>query len=115
MSERMTNLELAYRYMEIFYSGKDLGRLFDLFSDNLMFNGPLFQFESAKEYIDSLKSSPPKGMSYRILQAYENKTHVCLVYQFTKEDVSILMAQQFKINGDKISEIHLIFDSKGLT
>jgi len=49
--------------MEIFYSGKDIEKLTDLLAEDLSFRGQLFEFDSAEEYINSLKKDPPKGMS----------------------------------------------------
>ena len=107
----MSPLELALKYMKIFYSGKDLDDLYQLFSNEFSFKGPYFEFDSAEEYINSLKSDPPVDLEYSIIQSYENTTSACLVYQFLKSGVSIAMAQQFDVSNGKIDKILLIFDA----
>ena len=56
--------------MDIFYSGKDLDRLFDLLSEDLMFIGPLFQFKSAKEYKEELRWKLLMFRMHRMLLAH---------------------------------------------
>jgi hypothetical protein len=111
MKTNMSPLELALKYMKIFYSGKDLDNLYQLFSNEFSFKGPYFEFDSAEEYINSLKSDPPVDLEYSIIQSYENTTSACLVYQFLKSGVSIPMAQQFDVSNGKIDKILLIFDA----
>lgn len=111
----MTPLELASKYMEIFYSGKSLDALQPLLSKNMMFKGPLFEFDTAEAYIASLKSSPPENFEYEIIDSYQKDNSVCLVYSFTKPGVTTLMSQSFKIRDNKISEILLIFDTGAFT
>ena len=49
----MSPLELALKYLEIFYSGKNLNEMENLFTENLSFIGPLYRFHSAENYIKS--------------------------------------------------------------
>lgn len=107
----MSSLELAHKYMEIFYSGRDPEELRDIFSVDLTFKGPFFEFDTAESYIDSLKADPPEGMHYRIISAYESGTSACLIYEFSKSGVCIPMAQMFEVADDRISSILLIFDT----
>ncbi len=108
----MKPLELALKYMDIFYYEKDPSLLKDILHEDLIFSGPFFKFNSAKDYIDSLIESPPKDMSYKIIESFENNTSVCLVYVFKKGEIESTMSQLFKVNYGKISEIILIFDTK---
>jgi len=39
---------LVQKYMDIFYRGGDLDRLYDIFSRDLIFDGPLHKFNSAR-------------------------------------------------------------------
>ena len=55
----MKPLELALRYIEIFYSGKDLEKLTDILAEELSFSGPLYTFPSARDYINSLLKDQP--------------------------------------------------------
>lgn len=112
---KMKPMELALRYMEIFFSGENLEQLKDLFAEDLTFRGPLYEFNSAKDYIDSLKSDPPQGFGYEIISSFEDSSSARLVYRFTKPGVSTLMAQLFEVSDDKIRKIVLVFDPSVLS
>jgi hypothetical protein len=105
-------LELALKYMEIFYSGKKLERLADILAEDLLFTGPFYTFNSAEDYIKSLKNDPPKGMKYEIIKSFEDESSACLIYKFQKKNISTTMAQFFEVKDEKISKINLIFDTK---
>jgi hypothetical protein len=107
----MSALGLALRYMEIFYSGKELDRLEEILHDTLQFRGPLYRFDSARQYIESLKNDPPTDCSYRILHAFEKDDTVNLIYDFSKSGITTTMSQLFKVVDNKIAHIELIFDS----
>lgn len=107
----MEPLDLANQYMEIFFESDSIDSLADILSKNCTFKGPFYQFDSAKAYIDSLKSDPPESVSYRIIESYQNEHSACLVYKFSKPGVSTVMSQVFEVSGVKISGIHLIFDT----
>ena len=111
----MKPMELALKYMEIFFSGENLEELGDLFAKDLTFRGPLYEFNSAEDYIDSLKSDPPQEFAYEILSSFESSSSARLVYRFTKPGVSTLMAQLFEVSDDKISKIVLVFDTSAFT
>lgn len=108
----MKPLQLALKYMDIFYGEKDPSLLKDIFHKDLIFDGPFYKFHSAKDYIDSLLEAPPKDMSFEIIESFENETSACLVYNFSKGEIKSKMSQLFKVKNEKISEIILIFDSK---
>ena len=107
----MRPLELALKYMEIFYSGNDLERLNDILAEDLSFIGPLYTFNSAEDYINSLLGDPPIGMRYEILKTFEDENSTCIIYQFYKGNVSSTMCQLFEVEDEKISKINLIFDT----
>lgn len=107
----MSALDVALRYMEIFYSGRDLGRLTRILREDCQFQGPFFQFNSAQEYIASLKADPPRDCSYRILHAFEKDNIVNLIYEFAKPGITTNMSQLFHVQDGKIARILLIFDS----
>ncbi len=108
----MKPLELASKYLEIFFSGKNLDDLKNLFADNLTFNGPFYKFSSADDYINSLKKDPPKGMKHEIIKSFEDKNSACVIYKFKKGNVSTPMAQLFETENGKLSKMVLIFNSK---
>jgi len=102
---------LATRYMEIFYGEEPIENLTEILSENLSFKGPLYEFSSSEEYIESLKSEPPVGLKYEMIEAYEKENSACLVYQFSKPGISTIMSQLFEITNGKISKIILVFDT----
>lgn len=103
--------DLALKYMEIFFSGENLETLTDLFADDLTFEGPFHSFDTAHDYIASLKSGPPVGLAYEIIHVFEDEHSACVVYQFSKAGISTPMAQLFEVADGKISKILLIFDT----
>jgi len=109
----MKPLRLALKYMDLFYHEEDVELLHDVLKD-LYFEGPLYQFSSADDYIESLKQDPPSGMDYRIIKSYTDIDSVCLIYEFTRQGVSTVMAQTFDIHEGKIARIRLIFDTAAL-
>ena len=111
----MSALDLAFRYMEIFFSGKELDRLQGILHDDLKFRGPLYQFNSAREYIASLQADPPIDCSYKIFHAFEKENVVNLLYNFEKPGISAIMSQLFEVRDSKIINIVLIFDSAAFT
>ena len=108
----MKALELALKYLEVFFSGENLDELKSLLADNVSFTGPIYKFSSADSYINSLKEDPPKGLKYEIIKLFEDENSACIIYQFTKENVLTPMAQLFETEDGKLSKIVLIFDSK---
>ena len=107
----MNPLQLARSYMKIFYSGDNLSQLMNLLSENCHFKGPLFEFYSAKAYVDSLLDDRPLNMHYKELTAYENENSACLIYQFSKPGIEAVMCQRFIVANTKINDILLIFDT----
>lgn len=108
----MNALELAFKYMDIFYSGKNVEDLNEILHKDLQFQGPFCTFQSSDDYIHSLKKSPPKNMSFHIIQTYYTEDSACLIYEFQKPGISIPMAQHFEIKDTQIVKILLLFDSK---
>lgn len=58
----MTPLDLASRYMEILFHSGNINELARLFSDHFTFRGPFFSFDSADDYLSSLKVGSAKGI-----------------------------------------------------
>jgi len=107
----MKPIDLALKYMDIVFNGKDPHLLKEILDDQLTFSGPMYHFDSAKDYINSLIDNPPDGFGYELIHSYEDETTTCLLYEFHKPGVRIPMAQFFKIGKNKISKILLIFDA----
>ena len=107
----MSSRDSVMKYMEIFYSGQELERLHDVLADDLEFRGPMFRFDSSRDYVDSLLSDPPVGCSFQLLYSFEQGDWVNLIYKFSKGDISTNMSQLFKIRDNRITDITLIFDT----
>ena len=88
----MTPHDLALRYMEIFFSGRELYRLEDILDEDCQFRGPFYQFDSAQDYITSLKADPPVSSSYNIIHSFEQGNVVNLIYEFSKPGASTIMS-----------------------
>lgn len=107
-------VQLAHRYLITLFSMQDIDSLADILDDDLHFQGPLYTFTSAHDYIESLKTSPPKDCTYEILHTFEKDDTINLIYRFSKPAVTTIMSQFFEIKNGKIAKILLIFDTKDL-
>ena len=105
---------MAQKYMEVFFSGGDLEELSHLFANDFRFRGPSYDFDSAEDYINSLRADPPKKFQYKIIGSFEDESSACLVYQFSKPGVSTPMAQMFEVSDGKISKNPTCFRYRGI-
>lgn len=98
--------------MACFYGDAPLKEMEAILADELVFQGPFCEFNSARDYLESLKADPPGDAKYEILQVYEAGDSICFIYRFIKQGISTLMAQTFEIRAGKIVKIILIFDTR---
>lgn len=110
----MKPLKIALKFLDAFYHEEDLVLLRELLHDDLVFEGPLYEFTSAEDYIESLRQDPPGGMDYRIVKSFSDDSSVCLYYEFTKPGIRTPMVQLFDIENGKIRRIRLVFDTAAL-
>ena len=110
----MTALEIARRYMDIVFSGRDFERLRPLLADDFTFDGPMYKYRSADQYIRALSENPPQGFEYETIRAYEDAGSACLVYVFRKPGLEAKMAQVWEVEGGKVRRTLLLFDASGL-
>jgi len=110
----MKPLKIALKFLDTFYHEEDPELLHELLRDDLVFEGPLYEFTSAEDYIESLRQDPPKEIEYRIIKSFSDDSSVCLYYEFIKPGIRTPMAQIFDIDNDKISRIRLVFDTAAL-
>ncbi len=108
----MTPLELAEKYMQCVFKTGNLEELRSVLTDDLQFRGPFFNFDSANAYIKSLRDDPPKDFEYKIIKRYSDDSSACLIYQFSKPNITTPMAQTFEVVNGKIKSILLIFDTR---
>ena len=109
----MDRVEIAKEFIKRFCRG-DVEGLEELLHEALRFQGPLFRFNSRSDYLESLRRDPPKKSQFRVLSVTENEEEVSIYYEYGKENGFLTIAQLFRFENDKISEILLVFDSKGL-
>jgi ketosteroid isomerase-like protein len=57
----MTNRDIALEYLRCFCAG-DIDGLVPLLATDLSFKGTFHTYGSASEYVDSLRSDPPRSM-----------------------------------------------------
>lgn len=107
----LTNLDLTLKYMDILYNGGDLDELAGILWKDLKFEGPFYRFDSAVDYINSLKSDPPVDFEYRLIRVFESAGSVNLIYEFIKGNICTPMSQLFEFESGKIYRILLIFDT----
>ena len=66
----MNPLELAEKYMDCVFKTGDLEALRKIFSDDLKFSGPFYNFDSADDYVNALRNNPPENFKYKIIKSY---------------------------------------------
>ncbi|MEJ2453671.1 MAG: nuclear transport factor 2 family protein [Candidatus Thiodiazotropha sp.] len=106
----MTDRELTLTYLRLFATG-DIEGLGRLLSPELRFRGTLHSFDSAADYLESLRTDPPEPTPYRLLSVTDDKDTVALFYEYLKPERPLLVAQLFRISQQRISSIDLAFDS----
>ncbi len=107
----MNNRESAIEFVKRFCTG-DVEGLAPLLADELKLKGPLFQFRSSSAYLDSLRKDPPVKGGYRLLSVTDSDDGVSIFYEYGKSEGAITIAQLFRFNDQKISEILLVFDGR---
>lgn len=102
---------IAIRYLELFCSGR-VDELEPLLAPNLRFEGPFHRSETASDYLDALRKSPPKDCRFELLQSFEDQARTCLLFRFEKPEISVLMAQFFEVADGRITSMQLVFDGR---
>ncbi|KAA3613991.1 MAG: nuclear transport factor 2 family protein [Calditrichaeota bacterium] len=108
---RSTPLELAQKYMDIVFTSTDFDQLREILAPKMVFQGPLYNFVTAEDYIESLFKNPPEKFNYSMIKSYMDATSACLIYRFAKPGISTVMVQYFEVENGKISRIMLTFDT----
>lgn len=110
-NELRGSLALGRAYLNLLCSGADIDELEQLFAADLVFEGPLFKCNRAQDYLERLKSDPPRDWTYRVRAAFEQGSRACLFYTFSKPGLEVPMAQLFEAEGGRLTKISLIFDA----
>lgn len=106
----MGNQDIALKYIKSFCNA-NINALEPLLAADLRFTGPFRTFKSAEDYLESLRKDPPEKCQYNILSITEGEESVVLFYEYQKPECTILIAQLFKIDNQKIRETVLVFDT----
>ncbi|MCG8462097.1 MAG: nuclear transport factor 2 family protein [Holophagales bacterium] len=91
----------------------DLERLETLLVEDLVFEGPLFRFDSRAAYLDGLRSSGLERASFEVLRSIRGDEQEALLWEYRKARGSLRISQWSRIRGGKIAEIVLVFDASG--
>ena len=108
----MRPIELGQKCIDYIFNKRDYKALEKLLAKDLHFRGPLYNFDTAKDYIKALKADPPTDFTYNMIGAYEDYSSSCLVYEYSKAGKTVTVSQIFEIENDKIQSILIIYDSK---
>lgn len=109
----MTNQEIAKEYLRCFCESDIVG-LEHILAPDLTFTGTFHSYHSSAEYLKSLKQDPPEQCGYKVLSMTEKDDSVAVFYEYQKPDRMIHIAQLFKIKCEKIHDVLLVFDGRGM-
>ena len=110
----MSNRDVAIEFVNRFCSG-DAGGLGALLADDLHLKGPLFEFTSKQDYLDSLARDGLERASYQILSVAEGTDTVSIFYEYQKSAGTITIAQLFGFNDGLIADVVLVFDTRAFS
>ena len=110
----MDNRELALTYIHCFCAG-DIDGLAPLLAPDLTFSGTFHSFASSEAYLSSLRDDPPERGQCKIQSVTEDSTSVAVFYEYHKPEGVMQLAQLFRMSGQKISDILLVFDGRQLS
>jgi len=85
-----------------------------LLAPDLSFRGTFHSFETAEEYIASLRSDPPEICQFSAMNIIDDSDSVALFYEYQKCGLVIQIAQLFRTSYQQINEILLVFDGRNI-
>ncbi|KAG1694671.1 hypothetical protein GQR58_006672 [Nymphon striatum] len=92
-----------------------LDEMKSVLKEDFKFSGSFYQYESAEDYIQSLKENmPADDVSYEILRELEKGDSCCIVYRSVSQEKDEVMAQLFETSENKITQVRLILDANNL-
>ena len=107
----MTPKAISETFISLFCE-PNIDALADLLSEDFKFSGPLLKSADRDAYIAALRKDPPQKATYSIRSAIEEKNRTSLLYEYRKQEASILIAQFFTIAEGLIQETELVFDCR---
>jgi hypothetical protein len=106
----MSNRDTALRFIELFCAA-DLSGLAQVLAADLHVVGPLYEFGSREEYLNSLREDPPEPGACTVLSILEDNETVTVFYDYQKAHQTLTIAQLFTFRDRTIVEILLVFDT----
>jgi len=106
----MSQRDIALAFLKHFCAG-EIEEMAPLLAADLRFEGPLYRFNSAREYLAALRNDPPEPCHYEILSITESADSVALFYDYQKPNGSLAIAQLFTMGDQRIQAIRLVFDT----
>ena len=110
----MSNREVALDFVNRFCSG-DVEGLSPLLADEFHLKGPLFEFTSKQDYLDSMARDGLERASFQMLSIAEGTDMVSIFYEYQKAAGTITIAQRFGFRDGLIADILLVFDSSSVS
>ena len=107
----MNKQEMALTFIERFCKG-DIDGIEPLLAPDMKFRGPFYAFNSAQEYLASLRNDPPVRSGFEILSITESVDSLAVFYDYIKPVGVIRIAQLFRFKNRCISEMMLVFDGR---
>lgn len=105
----MQSKTLAKKFVEYFCNA-DLDGIDSLLSTQFHLKGPLFEFDSKQDYLDSLNGNLEADLESEILSVIGNTDEASAFYRYRGN----LIGQLFRCNEGKIYETVLVFDTKNI-
>ena len=110
----MSQRDIALAFLDYFSAGR-IEELAPLLAADFRFEGPLYRFNSAREYLAALRNDPPEPCRYRIISVTEDDGQVAIFYEYEKPDGDLTIVQMFTIENRRIAGITLVFDCSGFS
>ena len=108
----MSNRDAALTFLECFCAG-NIDGLEVFLSERLQVRGPLHQFSSRAEYLESLRADPPQACGYAVLSVATGDDEVTIFYDYLKTEGALTVAQLFRFDDHRIAHMRLVFDTDG--
>ena len=93
---------------------KDFAAARKLLHDDLEFRGPIDTFHKANDYIEAIKKLSGMVKSVHVHKLFVDGNDVCVLYDMVTNTPAgtSFISEWFRIKGDKISEIRVVFDAR---
>ena len=107
--------QIIIEYLDCFVKGQ-YKEMKNIFTDDLVFKGPLLECNSASEYIEALQKdivvqqNDPPHLTYKIINSEEKQDSLLVIYDYIKKTRTVRCTQRFNFRDGKISKMVLEFN-----